>query len=299
MTLDDKNSQKIANIFFCEKCDYKCSKLFDYKKHISTRKHTKDDKMITKDDKKSPKIAKEPFSCECGKIYKHRQGLWKHKQVCNNKEVTNKSELINYLIKENSELKQMIIDVCKNTTQQTTNANYNNTTISTNKTFNLQFFLNETCKNAMNIMDFIDSIQLQLSDLEKVGEIGYIEGISNIITSNLQALDITQRPIHCTDKKREVLYIKDKEKWEKENDDKNMLRKAIKSVTIKNQRLLPKFKEVHPDCGKSDSAFSDQYNNIIIESMGGKGDNNKEKENKIIKNILHVTTINKDIKNLL
>ena len=292
MTLDYKKSPKIAKIFFCEKCDYICSKQYDFKKHISTLKH----KMITNDYTKSPKVAKQ-FICKCGKEYKHRQGLWKHKQTCKitDDESNNNSnvDLINYLMKENTELKNMIIDVCKNTNQQTTHNNCNNTTIS-NKTFNLQLFLNETCKNAMNIMDFVDSIQLQISDLEKVGEIGYVEGISNIITTNLKALDISKRPIHCTDKKREVLYIKDEEKWEKEDDEKHKLRKAIKRVSAKNQRLIPKFRETHPDCNKSTSTYSDQYNNIIIESMGGRGNNDKEKEDKIIKKILNVSTIEKE-----
>jgi hypothetical protein len=146
----------------------------------------------------------------------------------------------------------------------------------------------------MNIMEFVDSIKLQLSDLETVGKIGYVEGISNIITTNLKALDVTQRPIHCTDKKREVLYIKDENKWEKEDDDKKKLRKVIKKVAAKNSRLLPKFKEEHPDCGKSVSKFSDQYNKIIVESMGGPGDNDTEKEDKIIRNITKNVTIDKE-----
>jgi hypothetical protein len=137
----------------------------------------------------------------------------------------------------------------------------------------------------MNIMDFVDSIKIQLSDLEKVGKIGFVDGISNIITSNLKALDITQRPIHCTDNKREVLYIKDENKWEKESDEKDKIRKAIKRVANKNIKMLPKFKEVHPDCIKSESKFSDQYNHLMIESFGGIGDNDTEKENKIIRKI--------------
>ena len=146
----------------------------------------------------------------------------------------------------------------------------------------------------MNIMDFVDSIQLQLSDLENVGKLGYVEGISNIITSNLKALDVTQRPVHCTDKKREVLYVKDEDKWEKEDEEKIKLRKMIKRVASKNQRLLPKFKEIHPDCKKSSSPFSDQFNKILIESMGGPGDNDLAKEDKIIKNIAKNVTIEKE-----
>jgi hypothetical protein len=129
--------------------------------------------------------------------------------------------------------------------------------------------------------------------LENVGKLGYVEGISNIITTKLKSLDITQRPVHCTDKKREVLHVKDENKWEKEDEENKKLRKAIKRVASKNQNLLPQFKEAHPDCNKASSKFSDQYNKIIVESCGGPGDNDFEKENKIIKNITKVTTIDK------
>jgi hypothetical protein len=145
----------------------------------------------------------------------------------------------------------------------------------------------------MNIMDFVETVKLQLSDLEKVGEIGYVDGISNIIVENLNALDETKRPVHCTDTKREVLYIKDDNKWEKEDEDKNKLRKVIKKIAYKNQRLLPEFKKEHPDCGKYHSKYSDQYNKLIVESMGGSGNNDIEKEDKIIKKIAKEVTINK------
>ena len=189
----------------------------------------------------------------------------------------------------------MIIDVCKNINNSQNNNSFNNTTYSNsnNKTFNLQFFLNETCKDAMNIMDFVDSIKLQLSDLENVGRLGYVEGISNIITSNLKALDITQRPIHCADKKREVVYVKDENKWEKDHENKK-IRKAIKRISCKNQKLLPEFKKEHPDCGNYHSKFSDQYNKLIVESMGGSGNNDVEKEDKIIRNISKNVTIDKE-----
>jgi hypothetical protein len=154
-------------------------------------------------------------------------------------------------------------------------------------------FLNETCKDAMNIMDFVESIKLQLSDLESIGRLGFVEGISNIITTNLKALDVTKRPVHCADNKREVLYVKDDNKWEKEDDQKKKIRKAIKRVATKNMCLLPKFKEAHPDCNRSSSRFSDQYNKIIIEACGGSGDNDAEKEDKIIRNIAKLVTIDK------
>ena len=147
----------------------------------------------------------------------------------------------------------------------------------------------------MNIIDFVDSIKLQLSDLENVGKLGYVEGISNIIVKNLNDLDVTERPIHCTDKKRETIYIKDEDKWEKEDEEKKKIKKVIKNVANKNIRLLQKFKEVHPDCGKSASKFSDQYNKLVIEAMGGSGDNDLEKEEKIIQRISKNVTIDKEV----
>jgi hypothetical protein len=154
-----------------------------------------------------------------------------------------------------------------------------------NKTFNLQFFLNETCKDAMNIMDFVDSIKLQLTDLERFGEVGYVEGLSNIITTNLKALDVTQRPVHCTDRKRETIYIKDENKWEKEDDNKSKLRTAIKRIANKNIKLLPQYREKYPGCQYAESRHSDKYNKTVVEAMGGAGNNDIEKEDKIIHNI--------------
>ena len=227
--------------------------------------------------------------------------MYRHKNKCNiNNCLTgtnSKDNLVNFLMKEKSELKGLILDVCKNSNNQINNTtNTNNNVNSNNKTFNLNIFLNEHCKDAMNITDFVDSLQLQLSDLENVGKLGYVNGISKIIINNLNALDETKRPIHCTDSKREVLYIKDENKWEKDNDNNNnKIRKVIKKIAHKNCKLLPEFKEKHPDCNKSDSRYSDQYNKMIVEAMGGSGDNDKDKEDKIIKNIAKEVQINKSI----
>ena len=291
---DTKKTSKNIDLFVCNLCDFTCSKKGDWIRHTTRPKHINNVEMIQNDTKKTSKNIASYF-CECGNMYKHHSGLWRHKKKCieiNKDEETEKYEqldkdLIMMLVKQNSEL----LEVIKNGTNNTNNSHNTN---SNNKTFNLQFFLNETCKDAMNIMDFVDSIKLQLSDLEKVGKLGYVEGISSIITSNLKALDVTQRPIHCTDKKRETLYIKDEDKWEKEDEAKKKIRKVIKRVASKNARLLPKFKEAHPDCSKSVSKFSDQYNKIIVESMGGSGDNDAEKEDKIISKITNVITIDKE-----
>jgi hypothetical protein len=146
----------------------------------------------------------------------------------------------------------------------------------------------------MNMADFVDSIKLQLSDLERVGELGYVEGISNIIVEKLKCLDVTQRPVHCTDKKRETIYIKDEDKWEKDEENDKM-HKIIRKVSDKNARLLPKFKEAHPDCNKASSQYSDQFNKIIVESMGGPGNNNYEKEEKIIKRVSREIIVEKEL----
>jgi hypothetical protein len=266
--------------------------------------------------------------CEkCFKSFNTRSGLWKHKKVCvivthnnetiqNNKEQTNANlfmqlikentelknntsdkDLIIMLINENKELKTLMLEqqnmMIKVIENGTTN-NSHNTTNSHNKAFNLQFFLNETCKDAMNIGEFVDSLKLQLSDLEKVGEVGYIEGISSIIVKNLKELDVTKRPVHCTDKKRETVYIKDNNIWEKD-EDKTQMHKLIKRVASKNMKMFEKFREAHPDCQKYHSKYSDQYNKIIYESMGGKGDNDFEKNEKIIKNVLKEVVVDKNI----
>jgi len=241
-----------------------------------------------------------PYKCECGIIFNSRTTLWRHKKHCNietqyNEDVLGK-ELIMILIKENSELKNMVMEVVQKI-QPSNNAmtdivnSYN--VNSNNKTFNLNVFLNEQCKDAMNITDFVDSVKLQLSDLESVGKLGFVEGISNIIVQKLKALDIHKRPVHCSDSKREVIYIKDENKWGKENESNNHLRKAIKHIANKNSKILPEFKAKHPDCGKSESKYADHYNKLIIEAMGGRGDNDSEKEDKIIKNIAKEVTIDK------
>ena len=187
------------------------------------------------------------------------------------------------LINQNKEL----LEIVKNGTHNNTNNSNNTHTNSHNKAFNLNFFLNETCKNAMNITDFVDSIKLQLNDLMEVGELGYVEGISKIIVKNLNNLDETERPIHCTDKKRETMYVKDQGEWNKEDDNKTKLKKAITKVADKNIRLLPQFREKYPEYNNSSSKTSDKYDKIVVEAMTSDEDKNE----KIIKQISKVTTI--------
>jgi len=252
-----------------------------------------------------PQICSDFVCKNCNKKYKDNSGLWRHKKKCNegenisidiqdaqkSDEINELKEFMKYLMHENSEMKNMMLEVIKNGT--ISNSHNTNTNNSHNKAFNLQFFLNETCKDAMNITDFVESIKLQLSDLENVAEVGYIEGISNIIVKNLKKLDVTQRPVHCTDKKRETMYVKDEDTWEKDEENKQM-HKVVKKVTDKNARLILKYKEAHPDCMTYHSRFNDKYNKIIVESMGGSGNNMFEKEEKIIAKVSKEVTVDKE-----
>jgi len=292
---------KTCSKFYCNFCDYGTSKKSSFEEHLSTRKHEKSINF----NKNLPKTCSE-FVCQiCNKKYKDNSGLWRHKKKCGISETKiadddnivadystranndpSDKELIMLLIKENTEMRNMMMKVIENGTHNTTN-NTTTHTNSHNKAFNLNFFLNETCKNAMNITDFVDSIKLQLSDLMDVGELGYVEGISKIIVKNLNNLDETERPIHCTDKKRETFYIKDKDKWEKEDEEKKRIKDTIKTIANKNIRLLPQFREKFPDYNNAYSKTSDKYEKIVIEAMVS----DIEKDEKIIKNISKVTGI--------
>jgi hypothetical protein len=263
---------------------------------LSTDKHKKRENETNETDLKQESLKK--FVCFCNKSFNSRTSLWRHKNKCIEEktyEDPSDKELIMMLIKQNTQLIQQNAELVKTGTNNTTISNNSHNTNSHNKTFNLQFFLNETCKDAMNIMDFVDSIKLQLSDLENVGKMGFVDGISNIIVKSLNSLDETKRPVHCTDTKREVMYVKDEDKWEKENDNKPKIRKLIKHVTHKNTKLIKDFKAKYPGCEKSESKYSNSYDKLVIEAFGGKGDNDEEKENKIIKKISNVTTIDKNV----
>jgi len=294
-SLGDKKSCKSCKKYECKLCDYLSFNKNNYNKHLQTRKH----QLVSVGDIKVAKVAKKKLCCEnCGKEYNSSNGLWKHKKQCIKKNNEDIKELFMNLIKENSEImKNTIIDVMKSGVIINGVVSNNNITNinSNNKTFNLNVFLNETCKDAMNMSEFINSLQIEYDDFEKVGEIGFVNGISNIIIKNLKELDITQRPLHCTDKKREVLYVKEDNKWEKEDENYTKTRKLIKKTTNKNMLLISEFKKKYPDCGTSTSKYSDKYDILLIETMGGYGDNDFEKETKILKNITREVVIDKSI----
>ena len=278
--------------FTCKICDFNCFKKGDWNRHIVTIKHCKllNPKNITSE------CAIE-YDCKCGKVYKHQSSLSLHKKTCSGKKVTSddsepsEKELIMMLLKQNSEL------IMKMGTNNTTNNMTNNTATNmtnNNKTFNLQFFLNEECKNALNISEFVSSIKMDLGDLEKTGLLGYAEGISNIINKNLSELDQTMRPIHCSDVKREVFYVKHDDQWTKENESKPVLTKAIKQIAHDNIRQISQWQKKYPDCRDPDSTKNDIYLNIVSNAMsGGTTEEQLKNYEKIISNVAKEVTIEK------
>ena len=286
--------QKSQALYSCKSCDYNTSNKKDYTRHLQTQKHSINAKKpLPNHDGPVQNVG---YVCKCGKKYMDNSGLWRHKKKCSQviKNVQ-ENDLIMNLITQNQELQKQIIEMMKNGNNNTI-TNNNNTNInnnSNNKTFNLQLFLNETCKDAMNITDFVNSIQLQLTDFENIGEQGYINGISNLIIKNLKALDENMRPVHCSDLKRESIYVKDNNTWEKDTNDNQKLKKAIRAIAHKNTKMIPKYREKYPDSQFSYSKYSDNYNKFVLEAMGGSGDNDDEKTEKIMKRIVKEIVINK------
>jgi hypothetical protein len=316
-TLGDKKLQKSCKKYYCEHCDYSTSRKSSYDKHLTTSVHVRNatgDKKETKSCKKMQESCT-TFTCEnCGKEYKHRQGLWKHKKTCeenhNTNNTPNKDEiygLIKYLITENNEIKTLmveqqtkmleqqniVLEIVKNGTMN--HSNNTTHTNSHNKTFNLNFFLNETCKNAMNIEEFVDQIVLNLHDLEETARLGFAEGVSKMIMKRLNALDITERPIHCSDLKRETLYIKNENKWEKEEDSKPKLTKAVKQIAGKNIKQIFEWQKVHPDYSDPDTKTNDKYMKMLTHVMsGGTIEETNTNYEKVVRNITKETIIDKE-----
>ena len=317
MDIVTKKSAISAKNYNCTVCHICCSKKNDWDRHILTRKHIG---KQTSNEIHPTKI----FSCEkCSKIYKSRKGLWGHNKTCvitnkNNNEVNNiiidivsidnnepildkNEKLIEILIKENSEMKNIVLEIVKSNSElqkqlvdscKNSNIIINSNNNSHNKTFNLQFFLNEQCKDAMNISDFINTFELQLEDLESVGELGYVEGVTKIIVDKLNSMDIYKRPMHCSDAKREILYIKDNNKWEKEERTNPKLRKAIKSVSFKNMKLAVVWSDTYPESKDGESQLNDTYMRLIKQCTGGNGEIG-DSEDKIIRRIAKEILIDK------
>jgi hypothetical protein len=282
--------------YYCEICDYGTSKKSSYVNHCESIKH-KQHNFEHNGNKIIPKICSSTYKCmNCDRKYRDRTGLWKHKKKCNNiinnsdnNDIGEKDNLINLLVTQNKEL----IELLKHGMININNSN-NNTTNIENKTFNLNLFLNETCKNAMNISDFVSSIQVNLEDLEYTGRQGYIQGISNIILNNLQKLEQHERPLHCNDLKREILYIKENDKWEKEKDNKPILTRAIKTIANENIKQIKFWREKYPDCTDADSKKNNIYLKIVSNSMNGLTEEESHRNiDKIISNVAKEVIIDK------
>lgn len=278
---------KNPQILDCYICNIKCSNISELLKHFKTNAH--------KNNIISNRCGTKQYNCtNCEKIFNDRAGLWRHKKKCFTKTdiyTVDQHELIQYLMKENSEFKQLMTEQNKHMIELAKNAGHNTTN---NNSFNLNVFLNETCKNAMNIMDFVSQLQVSIQDLEETGRLGFANGISRIFINGLKNIDINDRPIHCSDFKRETLYIRDNNQWNKETDTKSILTNAIKHVTHKNMKQINEWTKIHPDYNDSDSYENDKYLKIVSESMCG---STKEETNKnyckIIKNIARETVIDK------
>ena len=309
--MDIFGNEKVCSKFICDQCDYYTSKKSNFDKHILTAKHQKcyfGNKMeiLGTDD--------DSCSCKsCGQKYKTISGLWKHSKKCSKKDKTQilldmikKDENVKeYLMEQNKQLICQLSEQNKTLMEQNTKlfeiAQTNNkvgtvNNINSNNKFNINVFLNETCKDALNLTDFVNQINLSISDLEETGKLGYAEGISQVFIKNLNDIDYNKRPIHCSDSKREILYIKDDDQWVKEGDSKNKLTNAIKIVGNKNIKQIPKWQKANPKYNDPESKQNDKYMKMVCEVMSGSSKEEQQRNyNKIIKNISKEVIIDKYI----
>jgi len=314
----------------CETCGYSTRKRCDYDKHLLTIKH----KIAIGEEVDSKTNATRTHKCFCGNEYKHRQSLYNHRMKCDihaNRKLSVTEEQVDTceglameeplitqeplvtmessmnpmtvestlteLIKQNKELKSAIMEQNAMFLEYVkTNPGITNNTTNHNQQFNLNFYLNEICKDAINITDFLDTIKLQIDDLHATGKLGYAEGISRIFIRALKSIDIEKRPIHCTDMKRETVYVKDQNAWEKEDDDKNKMRRAVNQIARMNFSQIPAWKESNPGYDVMDTPKNNEYLNITMSAMGGRTDDEEDKYmNKIIKNVLKEVTVDKEL----
>jgi len=297
-TVGNNYLAKTSYKFYCETCDYGTSKKCNFDVHCCSIKH-KNNVSETNGNVLLAKTCNTKNVCNiCEKNFTNRSGLWKHKKKCKNEEsndvldILSDKNIILELIKSNTETQKQMLEMANKIGSN--NCNNTNTNSNNNTHFNLQFFLNETCKDALNLTDFVEQFKLQLSDLDMVGRVGYTEGMSKLFIKNLNELDVHKRPIHCSDLKRETLYVKDKDTWEKENSENVKLKQAIKKVEHKNIKQIPQWKEENPTADDTETKKHMEYQNILLEVMGGSTleDDNKKHE-KIIKNIAKEVAIEK------
>jgi hypothetical protein len=313
--LAGKNAKKCHD-FLCNTCNFKCSKKSNYDAHLTTRKHqilTNTYKILTKNAEKMPK----QYTCECGKSYKHRQSLNNHRSGCqiilNVSEetdvhieadpalsITPTSEIVTAMT---NVMKDTMVEVVKEIVKKESVSHSNNISNSHNhtnihnQTFNLQFFLNDTCKNAMNIDDFVKNLRINTDDFEQVGKLGYTEGISRLLIKGLNELDISQRPIHCSDVKREVIHIKEQDKWERDTPNQDKLKGVIKQISNKSMMVMDDYVKENPGCKDPQHSKNDLYLKCMIQACGPiDSDTMQEREfKKISKKVATHTIIHKQI----
>jgi hypothetical protein len=285
--------------YSCECCDYLTSNHYDYNKHILTRKHLTN--VALNQNELSLSQKSQHYNCaNCNKEYQSKSGLWNHKKKCSqkkqkkentmvpNNENINLNVLVIDLLKQNQELQKQLIELSKEKTITNTNS-HNNT--QNNNHFNLQFFLNETCKDAITADQFVKDIQISFGDLENIGNQGYVQGFTDIILKQLRTLDVTKRPFHCTDVKRETIYIKDSEAWKKDTEEKTKLKNVIEKVAHKGRSNVNSWQQTHPEVAVLDSQEYDM-NHKILRNTWGDGETDKLQE-KVIKNLTKEVHVDK------
>ena len=307
-----KKVPKSSKMYVCKSCDYNTVRESQYDRHLMTAKH----KKLTLLTKKVQKSSKN-FICEsCDKCYKSRVGLWKHKQLCSDaidvsynmvdniahqsSEMTiqpTESNTIIELIRQNQEFKELIMEQNKQLielAQKPTTTNNNMNTINNNQKFNLNFFLNEQCKDAMNMSDFLENMQLDIEDLTETGRLGYVGGISRILVNKLREIDTYKRPLHCTDMKREILYIRENDEWSKEDNYKETLKELVDRVANKNCKTMSQWTEEHPNYTEMDSFENQEFMRLSNAILGGFGDQEcKQFRDKITRNVIKEVVIHK------
>jgi uncharacterized C2H2 Zn-finger protein len=293
-----KKPQKTPKLFHCKKCGFTSRNKKDYSRHLSTTKHKMDNMDNTKSNTKNPRRV---FECVCGKIYKYNSGLSKHRKKCTvsskpenikkTESITTASstavsaEMLNKLVEQNNTLMEKVIELSKD--RQV--INYQN---CGNKKMTINVFLNQECKNAMNLTDFVENVKVSLEDLKYTKEHGYIKGISNIFVKNLQDLDPKERPIHCSDKKRLQFYVKEEDKWEKDMANAK-INKTIEDITIKQIKRIKEWERKHPDYLK-DERLLQEWHRMIQQITGSGNDDERERNKEQIKKSLGNTIEIKD-----
>jgi hypothetical protein len=305
-----EKSQEIPKKYICDTCDYSTNNKKDFIKHNSTRKHN----LLTNPNEILPSQKEErKYVCSCGNEYKHMSSLCNHRKKCSGQRFENFEEkrentksmnanLLLEIVKQTNEFKSLLVEqnnkINELAASQNTMIQNNITTNHTthNNSFNLNVFLNEQCKDALNLMDFVNSLQLKLTDFEATGRLGYVEGISKIIVNGLKQMDVHKRPIHCTDVKRETMYVKDQDVWEKENEDKSRLTKAVKLVADKNFQQMQEWQKEYPDCIVNNTQQNEIFIKIMLAVLGGQTPEEEEKNReKILRNIAKEVAIDKTV----